>query len=384
MHVTTSKKDLLRTLARCQGVADRKSTMPVLGNVLLEVDGPDQLRLAATDLYLAVSGRIPANVSKGGSIAVGARDLLERVRMMPEGQITITTSDASRATIQAVGSARRYTLNGIPGDDFPSLPEPDAAAPALSLGVDTLSTLISATHFSISTDETRLHLNSALFEWDGDRVRMVTTDGHRLSKMESKVPGKHATATMLIPLKGVLELKRLCDEAITESTKAEGGGGLPSLTMLQSGPSAFFQLAGFQFSVKLVDAQFPPYQQVIPETSERAVRAPRLALADALRAVSVAASDRTGGVKLTLSHNKMRFESESPESGEGFDEVPCEYAGADVTIGFNARYFLDVLGAVTDEEVVLGISGELDPAVIKPATESASSQYAAVIMPMRI
>ena len=384
MHVTTSKKDLLRTLARCQGVADRKSTMPVLGNVLLEVDAPDQLRLAATDLYLAVSGRIPASVSKGGSIAVGARDLLERVRMMPEGQITITTSDASRATIQAVGSARRYTLNGIPGDDFPSLPEPDAAAPALALGVDTLSSLINATYFSISTDETRLHLNSALFEWDGDRVRMVTTDGHRLSKMECKVPGKHATATMLIPLKGVLELKRLCDEAVADSGKGEAAAALPTLTMQQSGPSAFFQLAGFQFSVKLVDAQFPPYQQVIPETSERAVRAPRLSLADALRAVSVAASDRTGGVKLTLSDNKMRFESESPESGEGFDEVPCEYSGNEVTIGFNARYFLDVLGAITDEEIVLGISGELDPAVIKPATESATSQYAAVIMPMRI
>jgi DNA polymerase-3 subunit beta len=384
MHVTVSKKDLLRTLARCQGVADRKSTMPVLGNVLLEVDGTDQLRLAATDLYLAVSGRIPAAVTKGGSIAVGARELFERVKMMPEGQISIAATDSARATIQALGSARRFTLNGIPGDDFPQLPEPDPTAPTLTLGVDTLSSLINATYFSISTDETRLHLNSALFEWEGDRVRMVSTDGHRLSKMEANVPGKNATATMLIPLKGVLELKRLCDEAVAESGKADASGDPKTLTMLQSGPSAFFQLAGFQFSVKLVDAQFPPYQQVIPETTERAARAPRLSLADALRAVSIAASDRTGGVKLTLSNNKMRFESESPESGEGFDEVPCEYTGNEVTIGFNARYFLDVLSAVTDEEVVVGISGDLDPAILKPATESATSHYLAVIMPMRI
>lgn len=384
MLVTVSKKDLLRTLARCQGVADRKSTMPVLGNVLVEVDGPDQLRLAATDLYLAVSGKIHANVSKGGSIAVGARELFERVKMMPDGQISITTTDSSRATIQAVGSARRYTLHGIPGDDFPSLPQPEPSAPELTLGVDTLSALINATHFSISTDETRLHLNSALFEWDGDRVRMVTTDGHRLSKMEFNVPGRSATATMLIPLKGVLELKRLCDEAIAETGKGDPSGNVPTLTMVQSGPNAFFQLAGFQFSVKLVDAQFPPYGQVIPETTERAIRAPRLALADALKAVSLAASDRTGGVKLTLSKDKMRFESESPESGEGFDEVPCEYGGSDVMIGFNARYFLDVLAAVADEEVVLGISGELDPAILKPASESATSQYLAVIMPMRI
>jgi DNA polymerase-3 subunit beta len=273
-------------------------------------------------------------------------------------------------------------LHGIPGEEFPSLPQPDENAPVLALDADTLSNLISSTHFSISTDETRLHLNSALFEWDGERVRMVTTDGHRLSKMEVQVPGKQATATMLIPLKGVLELKRLCDEA-----RGEGGRGdeaAPPIKMIQSGPNAFFQLAGLSFSVKLVDAQFPPYQQVIPETSERAIRAPRLALADALKAVSIAASDRTGGVKLTLGSGKMRFESESPESGEGFDEVLVEYDGPDVTIGFNARYFLDVLGAIDDEEIILGVSGELDPAVLRPGTESATSSYLSVIMPMRI
>jgi DNA polymerase III subunit beta len=218
-----------------------------------------------------------------------------------------------------------------------------------------------------------------LFEWDGERVRMVTTDGHRLSLMETVVSGKSASSTMLIPLKGVLELKRLCDEAF-----AETGGDAPEIKIAQSGPNAFFQLAGYEFSVKLVDSQFPPYQQVIPERSERVVRAPRLAVADALRAVSVAASDRTGGVKLTVTKNKLRVESESPESGEGFDELSIDYDGPDITIGFNARYFLDVLGAVIDDEVTIGVSGELDPAVIKPATSSGSSSYVAVIMPMRI
>ncbi len=133
-----------------------------------------------------------------------------------------------------------------------------------------------------------------------------------------------------------------------------------------------------------MDAQFPPYQQVIPETSERAVRAPRVAFSDALKAVSLAASDRTGGVKLSLAGGKMRIESESPEAGEGFDEIQVDYDGPNVTIGFNARYFLDVLAAMLDEEVVVGISGELDPAVIKPATESTARSYLAVIMPMRI
>lgn len=382
MHVVVSKKDLLRVLSRCQAVADRKSTMPVLGNVLLETAGNEALRLAATDLYLAVSGTLPAQVEQAGSIAVGAKDLFERVKLMPDGQIAIAATEGSTTTVRAVGAARRYTLHGIPGEEFPALPRPDEGAQVLTLDVATLGGLIGSTMFSISTDETRMHLNSALFEWDADHVRMVTTDGHRLSKSEVVLPDKEANATMLIPLKGVSELKRLCDEARGESSDDDSGAR--QLEMVQSGPNAFFDLAGFQFSVKLVDGQFPPYEQVIPEASERAVRAPRLAMADALRAVSVAANDRTGGVKVTLTPGKMRFESESPESGEGFDEVPVEYDGAEVTIGFNARYFLDVLTAMDADEILLGLSGELDPAVLKPASERTEASYLSVIMPMRI
>jgi DNA polymerase-3 subunit beta len=379
MQVAVAKKDLLRVVARCQGVADKKSTMPVLGNVLLDVNGPGSLRLAATDLNLSVTGQIQAEVQKGGSIAVGARDLFERVKMMPDGLLTITTNEGAGATIRAASSARRYTLHGILGEEFPAIPEPEAGAPSFTLGVDTLSTLIARTHFSISTDDTRLHLNSALFEWDGNRVRMVTTDGHRLSKMELTVPGKQASATMLISLKGIQELRRLADEARSEA-KGEAAEGL-SIELIQSGANAFFRLPGLQFSVKLVDAQFPPYQQVIPRNVERTVVTPRAALTDALRAVSIAASDRTGGVKLSLSRGTMRFTSESPDSGEGFDEVAVEYDGPDVTIGFNARYFLDVLGGLDEERIEIGIGGELDPVVVRP---NGSADYLAVIMPMRI
>lgn len=381
MHVVVSKRDLVRVLARCQGVADKKSTMPALGNVALQTVGNDKLRLSATDLYLSVTSSVNAKVERPGSIALGAKDLLERVRMMPEGEISIETPVGSaNSTLRAVGSARRYTLHGIPGEEFPTLPEPDPSASVLTLGVEALSRLIAATHFSISTDETRLHLNSALFEWEGEAVRMVTTDGHRLSKMEMFEPGRTAQASMLIPLKGVLELKRLCDE--TKSDK--DGASESSIQIVQSGPNAFFTLSGFRFSVKLVDAQFPPYQQVIPESSERIVTAPRLAVADALRAVAIAASDRTGGVKLTITPGRLRFESESPESGEGFDEITVDYAGQEMTVGFNARYFLDVLMAVEDDEIALGLSGELDPAVVQPATQAKNTSQVAVIMPMRI
>jgi DNA polymerase-3 subunit beta len=378
MHVIVSKKDLVPVLDRCQGVADRKSTMPVLGNVLLEVGGPNELKLAATDLILAVRGRVNARVEQGGSVAVGARDLIERVRNMPDGEIGIATNANAATTLRAVGSARRFTLQGIPGEEFPSLPQPDKDAKAQALDAAVLATLISGTHFSISNDETRPHLSSALFESDGEWVRMVTTDGHRLSKLEARVEGRHGSGNMLIPLKGVNELRRLCDEA------AGKGDGAAELKIVQSGPNAYFELPGFSFSVKLVDAQFPPYQQVIPAEYAHRVKVPRLATADALNAVSVAASDRTGGVKLTLSKGKLRFESESPESGEGFDELAVDYAGADLTVGFNARYFLDVLRAISDDEVEIGLGGELDPAVIRPGGESARQNYVAVIMPMRI
>jgi DNA polymerase III subunit beta len=387
MELTVAKRDLLKIVARMQGVAERKSTMPVLANVLLAVDGSNALRLAATDLYLSLLGRVPADVSKPGSVAVSAKDLFERVKMMPDGPVVIATQDNATTTLKASGSARRYTLRGMPGDDFPPLPQPAEGSPTLALDVDVLSELIQKTHFSISTDETRAHLNSALFEWEGDTVRMVTTDGHRLSKVDVKVAGRQASATMLIPLKAIHELRRLCDEMMAEPQSGSGEDRKkPELLITQSGSSAFFQGAGMTFSVKLVDAQFPPYSQVIPQGSDKVVRAPRVAFADALKAVSVAASERTGGVKLSLSKGSMRITSESPESGDGFDEIPVEYAGPNMSIGFNAKYFLDVLASVTDDEIALGLSGELDPAVLRPAgaTTTSDRQFLAVVMPMRI
>jgi DNA polymerase-3 subunit beta len=377
MELTVPKKDLLKLVARMQGVAERKSTMPVLSNVLLAVDGPSALRVAATDLYLALVGRVTVDVSKGGSVAVSAKDLLERVRMMPEGPIHLSSQDNATTTIKAAGSARRYTLRGMPGDDFPPLPAPSEGSPTLSLDVEALQELIAKTHFSISTDETRAHLNSALFEWDGDVVRMVTTDGHRLSKMEVKVGGRQASATMLIPLKAVQELRRLCDDIAAEAKE----GAKAQVQIAQSGSSAFFQGGGMSFAVRLVDAQFPPYAQVIPQNSEKIVRVPRSAFAEALRAVSIAASERTGGVKLAVTKGTMRITTESPESGEGFDEIPIDYTGSAMTIGFNAKYFLDVLSALDDDEIQLGLGGELDPAVVRPA---GPRQFLAVVMPMRI
>jgi DNA polymerase III subunit beta len=312
---------------------------------------------------------------------VPARDLLERVKAMPDGPLQLVSEGAGGATVlRGAGTARRYTLRSQAGAEFPKLPRPADDAPRFELGADVLAALIGHTQFSISPDDTRPNLNSALFEWQGDRVRMVTTDGHRLSKAEMTVKAGAGDATLLLPLKAVAE------EAGAEAGKdGNKEASAKPVLLTASGPNAFFEVAGALFGVKLVDAQFPSYQQVIPQQSERSARVPRLAFSDALRAVSLAASERTGGVKLTLAKGLMRITSESPESGDGLDELPIDYAGKDVTIGFNARYFLDVLSALDDEEeVVLGFSDELDPAVLRPAAERPDRQYIAVIMPMRI
>ncbi len=376
MDLSASKKDLLRLVARMQGVAEKRSTMPALSMVLLTAANA-ALRCAATDLYQSLIGTIACDVRKPGSVAVSAKDLFERVKTMPDGPVTLSVKD-SQLVLKAGGSARRFTLRTMPGEDFPPLPVPDADAATLSLSAAILNELIAKTHFAVSTDETRAHLNSALFEWDGDTVRMVSTDGHRLSKVDVKLVGTNAHATMLISLKALTELRRLTDEV-------SAGGDEGAITVTQSGSTAFFGIGGMTFATKLVDAQFPPYAQVIPQESTHHVRVPRLAFADALKAVAVSADAAKGGVKFALSKGTLSLSASSPDGGDGVDELACDYSGPNMSTGFNAKYFLDVLGALTDAEVDIGLSGELDPAVIRGvgATTDGASAYLAVIMPLR-
>ena len=378
MDVILAKKDLLRLFGRTQGVADKKSTMPILSNVLIQAEAGGTLRVSATDLFMAVTAHVPAQVTKAGTLAVPAKELIERVKAMPEGPVEIRATEGSTAQIKAVGAAREFRLRGMPGEDFPALPKPEGKASSNDISPGTLAELISKTHFSISTDETRPHLNSALLEWDGDVVRMVTTDGHRLSKHEVPADGgQKASFSLLVPLKGIVELRRLCEEAKGEKGEKEG----QPLKLLRGGPNVFFVREDSTLAIKLVDAQFPPYQQVIPQKTENSVRVGRIAFIDVLRAMSVAASERTGSVKLTLTKGKMRVTSENPDSGDALDELAVDYSGNDLTIGFNVRYILDVLGSLDEEEVKLGISGELDPVVLEPVGER---KFLGIVMPMRI
>jgi DNA polymerase-3 subunit beta len=349
--------------------------MPILSNILLSAEGTDMLRLAATDLYLGVNATVPAKVKKGGMIAVSARTLFDIVKNLPEGDITWTVGDNQAAEIRC--GKVRYKIPGMPGEDFPPLPNPGDATFA-ELDAEVLGALIAHTQFSMSTDDTRPHLAGALFEGDGKLVRMVTTDGHRLSKAEVKQGDGAAMLnfSMLVPNKGIAELKRLIEDAKSDKEAK------PTVGICTAGGNAFFRRDDIQLSVKLADEQFPPYAKVIPSQKGQKVRMGRNQIIEALRRISLVANDKSGGVRLQIESGALKITSENPDVGEGSEELDIDYAGEPVNIGFNARYLLDALGCLSSDDVSLEITGELDPGVVKP--ESEDVDFVGVIMPMRI
>ena len=379
MQLTISKKSFLRGLARTHAVADRKSSMPILSNVLISTEGPSTMRLAATDLYLGISATAEAEVKKGGVVAVSARTLFDIVKNLPEGDVTLTVTDGSATEIRC--GKVRYKIPGMPGEDFPPLPNPGKTKFA-ELDAELVGELIAHTQYSMSSDDTRPHLSGALFEGDGKIARMVTTDGHRLSKAEAKLDAEGMlNFTMLVPNKGITELKRLIEDAKTDRAKDDDKP--PRIAIATAGPHAFFRREGIMLSVKLADEQFPPYSKVIPQTQNRRVIMPRPALVEALKRIALVASDKSGGVRLGIEPGILRITSENPDVGEGSEELDVDFAGEALSIGFNARYLLDVLGALNSDNVALELSGELDPGVVRPAADG-RVDFVGVIMPMRI
>jgi len=374
MNLTTSKRDLLRLASRMSAVAQRKGTMPSLACTRLTAT-KGTLRCEATDLNVTIDGTVPAEVSKPGSFAVSAHELVARVKMMQDGPITIECK-GDALTIKCKGSARRYTMRGMPGDDFPPVPRPEEGAAHIPLDASTLTRLIAHTAFSVSTDETRANLNSALLEIENGIARMVSTDGHRLSKAECPIEG-HASLSMLIPLKAVTEIRRLAEDAIASEDSA--------LRLTQSGPYAFFSAGDVTFTSKLVDAVFPPYAQVIPKSSARTFRVSRSALLDAVRAVAVSAGDNLG-VRLSFNKGDLRVTSEDPTKGEGVDEVSYDLVdGKDgALVGMNSKYLGEVLTALSSDDVELGVSAELDPVVVRPVGETGGLDFVGVLMPLRL
>ena len=367
MEFKIRKDEFLRGLYLAHGIADRKSTLPILANVLLRTEGKDKILCGATDLNVTTIVSLSAKVEKEGGLTVSARQLYEIVKGLPADEVSVRRTEQNWAEIRS--GKVEFKVVGMSDRDYPKLP---AIAEAETSKVESavLRDMIAKTIFSVSMDETRQHLAGVLFESDGTTARMVSTDGHRLSKVSRPLPGGPKLATgVLIPRKGMTELRRAI-----ETREA------PSAIGVHEG-NFVLKADDVGLSVKLIDGQFPPYDQVIPKDNDRAFVVSRLALLDALRRVSLMSSDKTSGVRLVVEKGKLRIESDNPDLGAAREEIDVPYKGAPVQIGFNARYFLDLLAEIETPEVRVELSGELDPAVVRPAD---GSDYVCVVMPMRL
>src|SRR4029079_10075877 len=281
MEFKIRKDEFLRGLYLAHGIADRKSTLPILANVLLRTEGKDRILCGATDLSVTATSSLSARIEKEGGLTVAARQLYEIVKGLPGEEVRVRRTEQNWAEIRA--GKVEFKVVGMPDRDYPKLP---SAKEAETFKVDpvTLRDMIAKTIFSVSQDETRQHLAGVLFEWDGTNARMVSTDGHRLSKVGRALPdGQNLDKGVLIPRKRIVEVRRALEarEAPCEIGIHQG----------------YFVLKADDVSlcVKLIDGQFPPYDQVIPKDNERAFPVGRVALLDALRRVAIMSSDKTWG-----------------------------------------------------------------------------------------
>jgi DNA polymerase-3 subunit beta len=371
MEFRIEKNQLLKGLYLASGIADRKSTMAILANVLVRTDGKDRILCAATDLAVAVMAHLPAKVEAEGGLTLGARQIHEIVKGLSGDDVHLRRTEQNWAEIKA-GRAE-FKLVGIADREYPKLPAVSEAKLS-TVPAPALRDMLAKTAFSISADETRQHLAGVLFESDGKIARMVSTDGHRLSKVGRELPGGPVLEKgVLIPRKGVGEIRRVL----------EGREGNCEIGVHQG----HFVLRVTQgqddiaLTVKLNEGQFPPYDQVIPKDNERVFTVGRDDLLDAFRRVAIMASDKTMGVRLNLDKGKLGIEADNPDLGNAREKLDVGYKGAAVQVGFNARYFIDILTEIVTPEVKVELAGELDPAVVRPGD---GSDYLGVIMPMRL
>jgi len=377
MELQIGIDEFSRALYRAQGIVEKKSTMPILASVLLEATaaetGQGRLRVSAFDLEIGVTGTHPAEVLKAGSVALKHKELYDIVRALPEKTAVLRREANNRVRITS-GTAE-FNIVGQPAEDYPPFPRAEKVA-LVPVDPAQLLEMIEKTQFAISADETRHNLNGVYFEIAEGNVRMVATDGHRLSPIERPAPGNfNLKKGVIVPRKGLLELKRLLDE------DHEGGCELGFTET-----SGVFQRGDLQMVMRLIDGIFPDYMQVIPKEADRILTVDRPRLLDTLRRMSILSSDRTtNAVKLELGKDTLKVTSQNPDLGDAKEEIAVTYGGTPLQIGFNARYLMDVLTAVDTPQMDVELCDELSPGVLKPTGQAGvATRYTAVIMPMRI
>ena len=370
MKLVVNRDLFSRALARTQGVLSRKATLPVLSNVLLEVSDDGKLRVAATDLDVTYDGYLSCRSLESGRITVDGKRLYEVVRQLPGEEVDVSVNADERITLTCKNA--EFQLLGTSADNYPPLP--DAHGVKL-FPVDGVSfrELIERTMLSISTDESRPNLNGVYFRClENNQVRMVSTDGHRLSQGERSIERDVDIPEhdgVIIPRKGVSEIKRLLDE----SGREVSFGFLDNNLVVAA--------ANFSLFIRLIDAAFPDYRQVVPKSSERTVVLDRVPFLASLKRIGLLASERTHGVQIELKSGLMTLISDNPDLGKAREEIEVDYDGGDLIIAFNAKYVQDILSILSAAKIEMSLNEALSPGLFR---EHENDDYLFVVMPMRI
>jgi DNA polymerase-3 subunit beta len=367
MELVVRKNDLLRELQLFQGIVERKNTIPILANVLMEAKG-DEVRFLATDLEVALRSRCAASVTKGGALTLPAKKLYEIVKSLPETDIRIS-EDKNGVKVAAERFESR--LQTLPREDFPTLPEAGSGSTA-SLARTALREMVTKTQFAITGEDTRYFLNGALFVLKPDSMSLVATDGHRLALVTAPRDNKKAEEDRpILPKKTLGELGRLLTEGDGDISYERGENHL------------FFEVGGRLLISRMIDGQFPAYERVIPKGNDKHIEFERDRLTNAVRRVALLSNERSRAVKFQVDKGKVDVTSSSPDLGEAHETLPVDFSGGSMQICFNAQYVLDFLSAVSSDVVSLDLKDEVSQAVMKPVGAD-GYEYTYVIMPMRV
>jgi DNA polymerase-3 subunit beta len=370
MEIVVRKNDLLRELQLFQGIVERKNTIPILANVLLDAKG-EEVSFLATDLEVALRSKCAATVTKSGALTLPAKKFFEIVKSLPETDIRITEDKGGVKIAADRFDSRMQTL---PREDFPSLPE-SAAAPTATLPRAALKEMVAKTQFAITGEDTRFFLNGAQFILKPDEMNLVATDGHRLALVSVTRNGKSKKDAddnkAILPKKTLGELARLMSEGDGDIVYERGENHL------------FFQVGDRLLISRMIDGQFPAYERVIPKGNDKRIEFERDRLTNAIKRVALLSNERSRAVKIQIENGKVDVTSSSPELGEAKETLPVDYNGGSMQICFNAQYVLDFLAAVSTDVVSLELKDEVSQAVMKPVGAE-GYDYTYVIMPMRV
>jgi len=369
MEFSVKRSDLLDELNLTQGVVERKSTIPILSNLLVEAKG-SRLTITATDLELSIRTSCEAKIKKEGAGTIPAKKLFELMRLLPEGEIKFKLLD--NHWVQVTADRKTYKLVGMSKDNFPALPAFPHAL--VKIPAKLLADVIAKTTFAISLEESRYTLNGALLVLKPNSITMVATDGHRLAIVEKdhKFEGFSTETRVLVPKKAMTEVQRLAAES-----------GDDSVEFAQDESHLFFQFGGRLLTSRKLTGQFPNYEAVLPRDANKTVALERVELQEALRRVSQLADQRSHAVKFMLSKEGLELSASSPEYGEAKEVIEKEFKGETISIGFNAQYLLDFLAAAADGPISFELKDEQSAGQLRPLADE-TTRYRYVVMPMRI